>query len=83
SGTAGLVPVSAVTSHPERNLVAAGYKNGFVVVMQLGVRDELVLNSEDRGAITNLAWTRDGRHLAVATGNDVAAIISIPEQLFK
>lgn len=83
SGTAGLVPVSAVTSHPERNLVAAGYNNGFVVVMQLGVRDELVLNSEDRGAITNLAWTRDGRHLAVATGNDVAAIISIPEQLFK
>ncbi|MEO9876622.1 MAG: WD40 repeat domain-containing protein [Anderseniella sp.] len=83
SGTAGLVPVSAVTSHPERNLVAAGYKNGFVVVIQLGVRDELVLNSEDRGVITNLAWTRDGKHLALAAGNDVAAIISIPEQLFK
>lgn len=83
SGTTGLVPVSAVTSHPDRNLVAAGYKNGFVVVMQLGVRDELVLNSEDRGAITSLAWTRDGKHLALATGNDVAAIISIPEQLFK
>ena len=83
SGTTGLVPVSAVTSHPDRNLVAAGYKNGFVVVVQLGARDELVLNSEDRGAVTDLAWTRDGKHLALATGNDVAAIISIPEQLFK
>ncbi|WP_108882272.1 WD40 repeat domain-containing protein [Anderseniella sp. Alg231-50] len=83
SGTTGLVPVSAVTSHPDRNLVAAGYKNGLVVVMQLGARDELVLNSEDRGAITNLAWTLDGRHLVLATSNDVAAIISIPEQLFK
>ncbi|MEO1159450.1 MAG: WD40 repeat domain-containing protein [Pseudomonadota bacterium] len=83
SGTTGLVPVSAVTSHPDRNLVAAGYKNGFVVVVQLGARDELVLNSEDRGAITSLAWTRDGKHLALATSKDVAAVISIPEQLFK
>jgi WD40 repeat protein len=83
SGTTGLVPVSAVTSHPDRNLVAAGYKNGFVVVVQLGARDELVLNSEDRGAVTSLAWTGDGKHLALATGNDGAAIISIPEQLFK
>lgn len=83
SGTTGLVPVSAVVSHPDRNLVAAGYKNGFLVVVQLGARDELVLNSEDRGAITDLVWTRDGKHMALATSKDVAAIISIPEQLFK
>ena len=83
TGRAGLVPVSAVTSHPDRNLVAAGYDNGLVTIVQLGGRDELVLKGDDQGAVTHLAWSGTGRHIAIGTGNGSAAIASLPPQMFK
>ena len=83
TGRAGLVPVSAVSSHPNRNLAAAGYDNGFVTIVQVGGRDELVLHGEDRGAVTKLEWSRTGRHLAFATDRQAAAVVSLPPQMFK
>ncbi len=83
TGRAGLVPVSAVSSHTDRDLVVAGYRNGFIAIVQVGGRDELMLNSEDRGAVTNLIWSHDGNHVAVATDRERAAIITLPPQMFK
>lgn len=83
TGRAGLVPISAVASHASRNLVASGYENGFVAIVQIGSRDELILNAQDNGAVTNLAWSRDGRSLALATNRNHAAVITLPPQMFK
>lgn len=83
TGRAGLVPVSAVSSHPDRNLVVAGYENGFITIVQIAGRDELVLNSEDHGAVTNLVWSHNGRHIALGTDRELAAIITLPPQMFK
>ena len=55
TGKTGFVSVRAVTCHPGRDLIAAGYDNGFLSIMQIGVRDEMVLNSEDRGACRGLS----------------------------
>ncbi len=83
TGKAGLVPVSAVASHPTKNLVAAGYDNGFITIAQVGGRDEMILNNEDRGAINQLAWSRDGRCIAASSEQGHAALISLPPQMFK
>ena len=83
TGRAGLVPVSAVASHPTKNLVAAGYDNGFITIAQIGGRDEMILNNEDRGAINQLAWSRDGKCIAASTDKGHAALISLPPQMFK
>lgn len=83
TGTAGLVPVSAVSSHPDRDLLVAGYMNGVIAIMQVGVRDELVLNGEDLGAVTDLVWSRDGKQIAAVTDRRRAAIITLPPQMFK
>lgn len=83
TGKPGFVPVSAVSCHPDRNLVAAGYDNGFLSIMQIGGRDELVLNSEGQGAIRGLVWSDDGRHIACGAGKGLAAIVSVPPQMFK
>ena len=83
TGRAGLVPVSAVSSHPDRDLAVAGYRNGFIAIVQIAGRDELVLNSEDRGVVTNLIWSHDGDHIVAATDRGLAAIITLPPQMFK
>ena len=83
TGRAGLVPVSAVSSHPDRNLVIAGYENGYASIMQMAERDELVLNNENHGAIIAVAWSRDGKRIALGTDQGLAAIVSIPPQMFK
>ena len=83
TGRAGLVPVCAVSSHPNRDLAAAGYDNGIVTIVQIGGRDELVLHGEDRGAVTRLEWSQTGRHLAFATDRQMAAVVSLPPQMFK
>ncbi|WP_442581343.1 WD40 repeat domain-containing protein [Mesorhizobium sp. ASY16-5R] len=82
TGRTGLVPVEAVAAHPSKPLVAAGYANGRITVAQIGTRDELVVRSLG-GAVTTLAWSGDGRHLAVGVADGTAAIITFPAQMFK
>lgn len=82
AGRGGLVVVERVAAHPTRPLVAAGYENGLVAVAQVGAVDEMVLR--DAGApIMALAWSADGRHLALGDTAGCAAIASFPPDLFK
>lgn len=83
TGKTGFVPISAVSSHPDRNLIVAGYANGFISIMQIGGPDEMVLNSDDHGAVIDLVWSRDARHIACGTDKGLATLISIPPQMFK
>ncbi|MBX3566998.1 MAG: hypothetical protein KF914_03010 [Rhizobiaceae bacterium] len=82
TGRAGLVPVDAVAAHPSTNLVAASYANGQVVIAQLGRRDALSVKTVG-GPVAALAWSSDGRHLALGTEDGEAAIASFPPQMFK
>lgn len=82
TGRAGLVVVEAVAAHPRKPLVAAGYANGQITVAQIGAREELLVKSSG-GTVTTLAWSGDGRHLAVGTADGQASLITFPDQLFK
>lgn len=83
TGRPGLVVVERVAAHPSRDLIAAGYANGQVSVMRLGQRDELLVRQDGKGAVTALAWSPDGEHLALGTADGLAALVSFPPHLFK
>ena len=82
TGRAGLVPVETVAAHPTKKLIAAGYANGRIIVAQIGSRDELLVKPLG-SAVTALAWSGDGRHLAMGTVDGTAAIVTFPAQMFK
>ncbi|WP_167484054.1 WD40 repeat domain-containing protein [Mesorhizobium tamadayense] len=82
TGRTGLVPVETVAAHPKKNLIAAGYGNGRITISQIGARDELLVRPLGN-AITALAWSGDGRHLAVGSVDGTAAIVTFPAQMFK
>lgn len=82
TGRSGLVLVEGVAAHPEKKLIAAGYANGRITIAQIGARDELVVRPLG-GAVTALAWSGDGRHLAAGSVDGTAAIVTFPAQMFK
>lgn len=82
TGRPAAVPVEAMAAHPLRDLIAAGYANGRITVARIGSRDELVVRFSG-SAITALAWSGDGQHLAVGMVDGTAAIITFPATLFK
>lgn len=83
TGRAGLVVVEAVAAHPRRDLLAVGYANGMLSVVQIGRPDELLLRPEGGGAVTALAWSGDGRHLAFGSAEGAAALVELPPGMFK
>ncbi|TIQ15744.1 MAG: hypothetical protein E5X61_30330, partial [Mesorhizobium sp.] len=69
-------------AHPEKKLIAAGYTDGRITIAQIGARDELLVRPLG-GEIAALAWSGDGRHLAVGSVDGTAAIVTFPAQMFK
>lgn len=82
TGRAGLVLVEAVAAHPGKRLIAAGYANGRITIAEIGGRDELLVRPLG-SAVAVLAWSGDGRHLAVGCVDGTAAIVTFPAQMFK
>lgn len=82
TGRPAAVPVETMAAHPVRDLIAAGYANGRITVARIGSRDELVVRFSG-SAITALAWSGDGQHLAVGMVDGTAAIVTFPVMLFK
>jgi hypothetical protein len=81
TGRAGTVAVVEVAAHPKRRLVAAAYANGQIVIAEPGRRDEMQLRAS--GATpTALAWSADGRMLAIAA-EDAVSLATLPDGLFK
>ena len=82
TGRPGFVVIEAVAPHPTNSLVAAGYTNGQIVVSRIGAPDQLIVRPSG-AAVTALAWSGDGKHLAVGDADGNAAIVTFPVQLFK
>ncbi|MCP1845455.1 WD40 repeat protein [Bradyrhizobium sp. USDA 4524] len=83
TGHARPVLVDAIDIHPEGQLIAAGYRDGMVVVAKMGESDELVVKPPGGGAVHALRWSADGQHLAFGSDNGEAAIITFPSHIFK
>lgn len=83
SGKAGLVLINAVATCPTRNLVAVGYANGLISLAEIGRPSEILLREDTSAGITAMAWSTDGRFLAVAGADGSAALVDFPDSMFK
>lgn len=83
TGKPGLTLVETVAAHPLRDLCAVGYANGLVTICQIGRREEMMVREGRGDAVTTLAWSPDGRHLAIGTAAGAASIATFPKTMFK
>ncbi|MCR8550316.1 hypothetical protein M4578_21045 [Salipiger sp. P9] len=83
TGRAGMTLIERVAPHPTRDLCAAGYANGLVVLAPVGKRDELMLIEGQGAPVSALAWSPDGAHLAVGFADGRAALVTFPKIMFK
>lgn len=58
---------TAVAFHPKRDLLAIGYANGLLTLVDIANDRALILRRGEDGAIDHLAWGPDGSHLAYAS----------------
>jgi WD40 repeat protein len=72
--------VKRVACHPEREVVAAGFDNGFAVIADIPREKLLPLCAPGRGAVTALAWNHTGSHLALGSADGFAAIVDFSKE---
>lgn len=71
------VLVTAVSCHPEAEVVAVGYTDGMVLAIRFADAEEALLRKAGGGPVSTLAWDTAGRKLAFGTEDGAAGIISL------
>ncbi|MBM3507372.1 MAG: WD40 repeat domain-containing protein [Alphaproteobacteria bacterium] len=59
--------VTVVAAHPRHDVVAAGYEDGATILVQIDRAHPVLVKQPGEGAVTALAWSADGQHLALGT----------------
>ncbi|MBM3484212.1 MAG: WD40 repeat domain-containing protein [Alphaproteobacteria bacterium] len=59
--------VTVVAAHPRHDVVAAGYEDGAAILVQIDRDHPVLVKPPGEGAVTALAWSADGQHLALGT----------------
>ncbi len=59
--------VTVVAAHPRHDVVAAGYEDGATILVQIDRADPVLVKRPGEDAVTALAWSADGQHLALGT----------------
>lgn len=67
--------VSQVACHPQHEVVAAGFADGLVVLVEIESGRVLPVAEPGRGTVTALAWSPEGRWLAFGTETGFAAVV--------
>ena len=66
-----------VSCHPQIEMVAGGFADGLVVVVDIGSSRILPLAPPEHGPVSTLAWSPDGSRLAFGTEAGFAAVIDL------
>lgn len=69
--------VTMVAAHPRHEVVAAGYEDGTAILVQLGQLAPVLVKHPGGGAVTALAWSADGRDLAVGTEDGLVGVLQL------
>lgn len=67
--------VRRIACHPEQDIIAAGFDTGLTLLIHINQNQILPLCAPGRGAITALAWSPTGSHLALGTDTGFAALL--------
>jgi WD40 repeat protein len=66
--------------HPAHEAVAAGFSDGLVVLADIATQRILPVAGTGRGAVSALAWSPDGVHLAIGTEQGFAALVDFSKR---
>jgi len=76
-GTRGDTMVTNVACHPAEEIAAIGYADGMILAVRFADQKEVLLRRAGKGAITAMAWDRDGRRLAFGSETGESGIVDI------
>lgn len=76
-GTRGNTMVTAVACHPAEEIVAIGYEDGMIIAARFADSKEVLLRRPGKGAITAMAWNRNGRQLAFGSAAGDCGVVDI------
>jgi WD40 repeat protein len=71
------IVVTRIACHPQTDMVAAGYKDGTVVLADIATKRILPLAPATGSPITALAWSPTGAHLAYGTEAGTASVLHL------
>ena len=66
-----------MAAHPSLDLVAGGYDSGELQLGEVRTKRSVVLRLSDGAAITCLAWSPDGKHLAAGTDGGTLLVLDL------
>ncbi len=69
--------VTAVAFHPAEEVLAIGYSDGAAAIVRFADQAGVELDEPGEGAVTALAWSADGRHIAIGDEAGRGAIIEL------
>lgn len=67
--------VTRVAAHPRREIVAAGFANGTILLVDIASRDEVTARPAGGGAVTALAWAGSGTQFLFGTDSGAIGVI--------
>jgi WD40 repeat protein len=70
--------ITQVAFHPRALVVAIGYADGLVLLCRLGDSAEILVRDADGGAVSALAWDKQGARLAIGTEAGAAGLLTLP-----
>jgi WD40 repeat protein len=76
-GTRANILVTAVACHPADDIAAIGYSDGMVLACRFADAREVLLRRPGNGAITSMAWDREGRRIAFGSETGDCGVIDI------
>jgi WD40 repeat protein len=68
---------SAVACHPQQEVVAAGFNDGLVLIAEVASGRIMPVAAPGRGAVSALAWSDSGAHLAFGTEEGFAGLVDL------
>jgi WD40 repeat protein len=70
--------VSAVACHPQRDVIAAGYEDGLVLLVRAKDGVEVLARRPDGSPVSALAWNATGTAMAFGTEQGDAGVVDLP-----
>lgn len=74
-------PCTAIACHPNRAVLAAGGADGEIALMPVGGGKALLIDRPHGARVTALAWSVDGRRLAIGCENGRAGVLDFTDAL--
>jgi hypothetical protein len=69
--------VTCVAFHTTDEILAIGYDDGMVLAARVADEKEVLLRRPGKGAITAMAWDREGRRIAFGAESGECGVIDV------